>query len=205
MRTRGGFARALTRVLRYEGGYSDHPDDPGGATNQGITQRTYDAWRDRHGVERQSVKHITPQEVEGIYHANYWLKAGCDQLPPAVAAATFDAAVHSGVTQALHWHHDSKGDWRVAIGLRLAFLSRLDAWPVFGRGWTRRMAALITEITIDEEPLEAAAPPERLLVVYDQHGRPAAELPIAQDLLLRVTPTRAHIRPDPIGALGEAE
>ena len=40
-----GFVQALPVVLRFEGGYADHPNDPGGATNKGITQAVFDAYR----------------------------------------------------------------------------------------------------------------------------------------------------------------
>lgn len=180
----------------------DHPADPGGATNQGVTQGAYDRWRTRQRLPTRSVREITPAEVRGVYHADYWLAIGADELEPARAAALFDAAVNSGVGRALAWDHASAGDWRLLTATRLAFMTNLETWPIFGRGWARRIAALIAEIA-EEERLEQLerdiTTPTRTLVVHDQTGTEVISIPITHDLLLRVTPTKAHIRPDPIG------
>lgn len=95
-----GFAQALPFVLEMEGGYVDDPDDRGGATNNGITQATYDRWRDSNGQDRQSVRDISDGEVEMIYHRDYWVAAKCGALPWPVSAAQFDAAVNHGVGNA---------------------------------------------------------------------------------------------------------
>lgn len=95
------FEQALERVLRYEGGFVDHPDDPGGATNFGITQATYDAWRSSKGLMLASVRHITRREVEAIYRERYWQPAKCDELPASLRLPHFDAAVNCGVTNAI--------------------------------------------------------------------------------------------------------
>lgn len=194
------FARALRRTLRYEGGYVDHPSDPGGATNQGVTQGAYDRYRNRHRLEPRPVKHITPDEVRAVYLEDYWRPIGGDQINAQRAAALFDAAVHSGVSRALAWDHEAGGDWRALTARRLAFLTNLTTWPVFSRGWSRRIAALIAELTEEERMLELEAGitgEERLLIVHDDAGAVAARVPIRTDLLLRVTPTRAYVRPDP--------
>jgi len=91
-----GFLQALPVILEYEGGYSNHPSDPGGATNFGITQATYDSWLGFH----KDVREITTAEVEAIYHRNYWVAGKCDALPWPASLAHFDAAVNHGVTQA---------------------------------------------------------------------------------------------------------
>lgn len=196
------FNRALQRALKYEGGFVDHPADPGGATNQGVTQGAYDRWRTRQRLPTRSVREITPEEVRAVYHQDYWLAIGGDELAPARAAALFDAAVHSGVSRALGWDHASGGDWRLLTAARLAFMTNLETWPVFGRGWARRISSLIAEIS-EEERLqrleEDITPAGRTLVVHDQTGTEVISIPITHDLLLRVTPTKAHIRPDPIG------
>lgn len=91
------FPGALGFVLAHEGGFVNDPVDPGGATNFGITQRTYDAWRWR------DVRKITPEEVREIYESRYWEDAKCASIAtthPRVAVAHFDAAVNCGVWQA---------------------------------------------------------------------------------------------------------
>lgn len=193
------FERALTRALRYEGGYVNHPADPGGATNQGVTQAAYDKWRTRQRLPTRSVREITPAEVRAVYHTDYWLAIGGDELAPARAAALFDAAVNSGVGRALAWDHAAAGDWRLLTATRLAFMTSLETWPVFGRGWARRIAALVSEITEEQRLTEleqGITTPARTLVVHDHAGTEIAAIPITHDLLLRVTPTKAHIRPD---------
>jgi lysozyme family protein len=95
-----GFHQALPFVLAQEGGYSDHPDDPGGATNKGITQAVYDEWLDSQAVPRRPVRYIAEAEVEAIYHRRYWLAGRCDSLPWPASLAHFDACVNHGIRNA---------------------------------------------------------------------------------------------------------
>lgn len=95
------FARALPFILRAEGGYANDPDDPGGATNYGITQRAYTRWLERVGMESADVRDITPAEVAAIYERDYWLAARCDRMPWPLALIHFDAAVNTGVGPAI--------------------------------------------------------------------------------------------------------
>lgn len=94
------FSTSLARALRYEGGYSNRPNDRGGPTNKGITQRVYDAYRDRHKKPRQSVIAIEDAEVEAIYFQGYWIDGKCDVLTdlgyPGLAAIHFDSSVNHG-------------------------------------------------------------------------------------------------------------
>lgn len=94
------FDRALDVVLLFEGGYVDDPDDPGGATNHGITQAVYDAWRTGLGVVTQSVERIAPDEVEGIYRRNYWEPLSCGYMEWPLNLFIFDAAVLHGPERA---------------------------------------------------------------------------------------------------------
>src|SRR5690625_6246703 len=71
------FEAALPTILRHEGGYVDHPQDPGGATNYGITQTTYDGWRGVPRVASRPVRLITQEEVRAIYLERYWRPARC--------------------------------------------------------------------------------------------------------------------------------
>lgn len=92
------FENALKFVLNREGGYVNDPNDPGGATNKGITQKTYDSWRKSKGLKTQSVKVIQDSEVKEIYYKNYWLAAGCQKMHVRFAVACFDTAVNMGVS-----------------------------------------------------------------------------------------------------------
>lgn len=94
---------ALSFVLKWEGGYVNHPNDPGGATNKGVTQRTYDAWRLRQGAPRSAVSAISAAEVRAIYEADYWLAAHCDELPAPLDLVVFDTAVNMGVGRAVRF------------------------------------------------------------------------------------------------------
>ncbi|MFO0756254.1 MAG: glycosyl hydrolase 108 family protein [Byssovorax sp.] len=94
------FQIALKRVLRYEGGLTDDPNDTGGRTMKGITHSEYDKYRDAHNLPRQDVAKISDAEVADIYKTKYWDAAGCNDLPPKTAMAHFDWAVNHGVTGA---------------------------------------------------------------------------------------------------------
>ena len=160
--TASSFDEALKRVLVHEGGYANHPADPGGATNKGVTQRVYDGWRRRHGKPVLSVKSITADEVAAIYRQQYWDAARADDLPAGLDYALFDAAVNSGPAQAAKWLQRTlkvaadgqvgeatlaaarAANLRDAINgvcdRRLAMLRSLRTFSTFGAGWTRRVA-----------------------------------------------------------------
>jgi lysozyme family protein len=156
------FAEALKAVLLHEGGYVDHPKDPGGATNKGITHRTYTAWLHKQGKPNKNVKSITSGEVAAIYKEQYWDAIRGDDLPHGVDYAVFDFAVNSGPARAAKFLQaivgvtqdgmiglqtikaveDMRGAKGIVIDLcrsRLAWLKKLKHWPTFGRGWQRRV------------------------------------------------------------------
>ncbi len=90
------YAEALKFVLAAEGGYSDDPADPGGATMHGIIQTEYDSYRTSHGEPHQPVKQITMAEVEDIYRSKYWAAIDGDALASPVDIVLFDTAVNIG-------------------------------------------------------------------------------------------------------------
>jgi lysozyme family protein len=106
------FHRWLDLELAFEGGLVDDPDDPGGRTNKGITQRTYDDWRKRRGLSARDVADIANDEVEAIYHER-WLSVGADKLPEQIAIVAADAAVHHGAVQAIRFLERSVGHAKV--------------------------------------------------------------------------------------------
>ncbi len=91
------FDDALKFVYKWEGGYVNNAADPGGATNRGVTQRTYDDWRARNGLALRSVKDISVVESSEIYYKNYWLAARSNELPEPLCLVMFDTAVNFGV------------------------------------------------------------------------------------------------------------
>ncbi|RVD39053.1 N-acetylmuramidase [Mesorhizobium sp. M4A.F.Ca.ET.020.02.1.1] len=158
---------ALSRVLAHEGGYVNHPKDPGGPTNKGVTQRVYDAYRRGKGLGTRSVQQISNQEIADIYDRQYWDAVKGDDLPAGVDYVLFDGAVNSGPKQSIIWLQRALGpvykgrvdgtmglttvaavnavnDLDALIGRicdqRLAFMRHLRTWPTFGRGWSARVA-----------------------------------------------------------------
>ena len=93
-----------------EGGFVDHPDDPGGATNMGVIQRTYDTWRAKQGKPPRSVRDIEEHEVQRIYFEGYWRAGNCQHMPDdASALVLFDACVNHGPVQALKFIQRAAG------------------------------------------------------------------------------------------------
>lgn len=95
------FEKCIPFILRWEGGFVDHPNDPGGRTNKGVTQKVYDDWRTRKGQARQDVKLIDEAEVHAIYESGYWLPPRCDLLLDPLDLVQFDTAVNMGVGRAV--------------------------------------------------------------------------------------------------------
>lgn len=94
------FEKALAFALKWEGGYSNHPADKGGATNKGVTQSTYDTYRRLKRLTPRSVVYLTDDELKAIYLQLYWQPARCDLLPEKLAICHFDWAVNAGVFRA---------------------------------------------------------------------------------------------------------
>jgi lysozyme family protein len=99
--TSQSFTASLPFILRWEGGCVDDPNDHGGRTNKGVTQRVYDDRRRHQGLPQQDVEHINDQEVAAIYHEQYWLAAKCDALRSKLDLAAFDTAVNMGPKRAI--------------------------------------------------------------------------------------------------------
>ena len=141
------FDRCLAITLRWEGDYSNHPDDPGGPTMRGIIQREYDAWRKKHGKRPRPVRQIDDEELRTIYRTEYWDTMNCDELPAGFDLCVFDGAVNSGVGRASQWLlANPTHDIDAYCNTRLEYLQRLGRlWRVFGVGWSRRVASICQE------------------------------------------------------------
>lgn len=145
------FERALSFVLRWEGGKVDDPHDKGGRTNRGITQRTYDGWRDEKGLPRRDVFELEEEELREIYRTLYWWPAKLLSWP--LNLVVFDSAVLFGAGRA--------GTWLAAVTWRDA-MPEAQAWGIlcfrrerhrenvakdrtqqrFWAGWMNRLNAL---------------------------------------------------------------
>lgn len=159
------WTRCLAQILKHEGGFVDHPSDPGGATNMGITHKTLARWR---GIDpwwdlpRSEVKALTRSEASAIYKALYWERCKAGSLPAGVDLAVFDYAVNSGADRAVRTlqalvgvvqdgfvgpvtlvavqKRDPRALVEALCDQRMGFLQRLTHWATFGRGWTNRVA-----------------------------------------------------------------
>ena len=79
----------------------NHPDDPGGATNKGVTQRVYDSWRTAQRLHVRDVQQIEDAEVHAIYEQQYWITSRCDRLRSTLDVVQFDTAVNMGTGRAI--------------------------------------------------------------------------------------------------------
>lgn len=138
------FNACLRIVLKHEGGYVDHPRDPGGATNLGVTIGTYSAWIGRRATKAE-MRALTVADVTPIYRKNYWDACGCGAMPAGVDLMVFDPAVNSGPARAKQWYVRGRRNGAVETirairDIRMGFLRSLRHWDAFGKGWSRRVA-----------------------------------------------------------------
>jgi len=103
------FKQALAFSLRWEGGWSSHPSDPGGDTMRGVTQSTYNAFRQSQGLSKRSVKFITDSEVLQIYRYRYWQPCKAELMVPPLAVAHLDTAINFGVSGAFKFLQEALG------------------------------------------------------------------------------------------------
>lgn len=174
------FARALSLVLKSEGGWSDNPADPGGATMKGVTLATFRRYIDPKGT-KDDLRHITDAQLAQVYRQQYWAAVGGDDLPDGVDYAVFDFAVNSGPGRAARYLQSVVGApmdgvigpatlaavAKMPAGViidrlcdaRLAFLEHLPTWPTFGRGWSIRVAQVRKEaLLMTSSSIAAPAP-----------------------------------------------
>lgn len=171
---KGNFDACLKLVLAHEGGFVNHPSDPGGMTNLGVTKRVWEDYTKRPADEAE-MRALTPERVAPLYRAFYWDVCRGDDLPAGVDYAVFDTAVNSGPGRAGKLLQRTLGvadDGRIGPGTlgaaqkadvkdlidkmcdnRLAFLQALQTWKVFGKGWGKRVA------DVKKKALEMAGDP----------------------------------------------
>ncbi len=147
------FDEAFERLIAHEGGYVNDPRDPGGETNWGISKRSY---------PNLDIKALTREQAKAIYLRDYWDRAGANKYDPELGFAVFDAAVNSGIGNAVRFLQravgvaddgnigpitvaavKSRSTAKVLLGFygeRLEFMTKLSVWDRFGKGWARRIA-----------------------------------------------------------------
>jgi lysozyme family protein len=136
-----GFDHAVEHVLAVEGGLVDHPDDPGGVTNMGISLRSYPE------LGRAGIVNLTRADAIEIYHRDFWTPIAERVQDDRLRFCAFDAAVNHGLSRALRWLRDHPSV-EAFTAHRLRFYARLQTFTTFGRGWVRRMAS-VTAVLAD--------------------------------------------------------
>lgn len=158
------FDAALQHVLQSEGGFVNHPSDPGGMTNLGVTARTWEDWIG-HAPSEKEMRALTAKDVAPLYKRKFWDAIKGDDLPAGVDYCVFDCAVNSGPGRAAKFLQEIVGvkpdggigpltlaavkahcvtpeDTKALISTyadkRLQFWQGLTTFATFGRGWTRR-------------------------------------------------------------------
>jgi lysozyme family protein len=147
------FEEAFDRLIGHEGSYVNDPRDPGGETKFGISKRSY---------PNLDIKNMTSEDAKRIYRRDFWERARADLYDGAIGFQLFDAAVNSGIGNAVRFLQRAVGvadDGKIgpitvsAInshsvtdvlarfnGERLMFYTKLSTWDRFGKGWARRIA-----------------------------------------------------------------
>lgn len=161
--------RAMAHMLKEEGGFVNHPKDPGGMTNLGVTARVWEEWVG-HPVDEKQMKALVAADVIPLYQRKYWNATRCSDLPSGIDLCVFDTAVNSGPGRAVKLLQGCLGvATDGAIGnntltalaqfknqslidlingycdARQAFLAGLPTFATFGKGWTARVERLRSE------------------------------------------------------------
>ncbi len=152
------FLEALVFVLdgwgsyRGEGGYVNHPKDPGGATNRGVTQKVYDEFRKSKQLRSESVEVIGEDEVKEIYRTRYWIASKAPLLPYPLNVIHMDSAVNSGPRRAIKWLQSAIGvsDDGKFGGQTMTAVGKLATSTTFGPAF---FSGLAGDIGVDEKRL----------------------------------------------------
>ena len=160
------YKKCLETILHHEGGYVNHPDDPGGETNLGVTKRVYEEWCMSQDFIVKDMKDLEVSDVAPIYKKNYWDRVKGDELPSGLDLCVFDFGVNAGTGRAAKYLQTMVGATADgAIGpatlravhayvqiegleqaiaeyqhKRQGYYEGLKHFATFGRGWTRRVS-----------------------------------------------------------------
>jgi len=159
------YDHCLGLILSHEGGYVNHPKDPGGETNKGITKRVYENWCIEQDLFQKDMKDLKISDVAPIYKENYWDRCKCDSLPDGVDLCVFDFGVNAGTGRGARFLQKCVGaiadgaigpntlrqvdEWVAMRGeedliveyseRRRNYYKRLKTFSTFGKGWLRRV------------------------------------------------------------------
>jgi lysozyme family protein len=141
---------SLKFTLKWEGGYVNDPEDPGGETKWGISKRAY---------PNEDIKNLSRERALEIYANDYWLKAGCDELPFPYNAVVFDAAVNCGVTRAQAWLRKSE-NYKDFMQFRrdhyVSIINKNTNLVKYSKGWWNRMSDLTKFAQINESDQQSS-------------------------------------------------
>lgn len=151
------FEAIFAALIGHEGGYVNHPADPGGETKFGITKRSY---------PHLNIGGLTLNDARTIFRRDFFDCLRCGEMPAPLALLVADAAYHCGPRNSARWLQQALGvaadgavgpvtvaaigRWRgrgaalcaEVLSRRMTYLTSLGTWPTFGRGWTRRICQL---------------------------------------------------------------
>jgi lysozyme family protein len=154
----GNFKHCLELLLASEGGWVNHPSDPGGETNLGVTKRV---WEEYVGHPVESLKKLTKDNVAPLYEQKYWRPCYGEVLPRGLDFLVFSMGVNAGTGRSVKLLQSSLGC--VADGIigprtrelisasdvskliskfsetRREYYQALKTFPVFGKGWIARV------------------------------------------------------------------
>ena len=159
------YDHCLGLILHHEGGYVNHPKDPGGETNKGVTKRVYENWCIEQDLFQKNMKDLKISDVAPIYKQNYWDRCKCDSLPDGVDLCVFDFGVNAGTGRGARFLQKCVGavadgaigpntlrqvdEWIAMRGeedliveyseRRRNYYKRLKTFSTFGKGWLRRV------------------------------------------------------------------
>jgi len=166
---KSNYDKCLETILHHEGGYVNHPKDPGGETNLGVTKRVYE----EHGGTKD-MKDLLVEDVAPIYKKGYWDKMKGDDLPGGLDLCVFDFGVNAGPGRAAKFLQQMIGttvDGGIGPNtlakveeyvrengeaesvekyqsMRQKYYEQLSTFATFGRGWTRRVEET-TKLALD--------------------------------------------------------
>ena len=174
------YQKCLDMILHHEGGYVNHPKDPGGMTNMGVTKRVYEEWVG-HTVSEHTMQNLTNEDVAPIYKKNYWDRIKADELPSGLDLCVFDFGVNAGTGRAAKYlqrlidtvadggigpntlkaldEFISKQEYGVKDTIlkyqaaRQDYYESLSTFETFGKGWTRRVKETTQSALDMVEPL----------------------------------------------------
>jgi len=158
----------FSMVLKHEGGFVNHPKDPGGMTNLGVTRTNWELYLGRK-VTEDEMRALTPDIVKPFYKKNYWDKIKGDDLPSGVDYAAYDLAVNSGTGRAAKYLQQIAGVTADGVigpksleaikacdpeetvdaicDMRMDFLKGLNTFETFGKGWSIRVSDVKAKAT----------------------------------------------------------